>query len=90
MRLHFAWLLLPLVSACAPGPTGNAPQALCQRESLNDPTVKQIAISQFGPYLMNPKVQFNYEQALHKAYDDCLLRHGIAVRGGVEAVQPGY
>jgi hypothetical protein len=89
MRLHFAWLLLPLVSACASGPTGNSPQAVCQHEALYDPTVKQVTEQMDWPN-MSPKAQFRYKQALHNAYNNCLLRHGVAVQGGVEAVQPSY
>ncbi len=90
MRRHFAWLLLPLVSACASGPTGNTPQAVCHREALDDPTVKQITVEQINSGAMSPKAQFSYNQALHNAYNNCLLRHGVAVQGGVEAVQPSY
>jgi hypothetical protein len=88
MRLDFAWLLLPFVSACALGPTGNTPQAVCHREALDDPTVRQIAVEQLSTDVMSPKVEFSYRQALHNAYDNCLLRHGVAVQGGVEAVRP--
>jgi hypothetical protein len=88
MRLRLAWLLLPLVSACASGPTGNGPLATCHREALNDPAVRQIAVEQMYTGVMSPKAQFAYNQALHDAYNNCLLRHGLAVQGGVEAVRP--
>jgi hypothetical protein len=63
---------------------------VCHREALYDPTVRQIGVEQMGSGTMSPKAQFRYKQALQKAYDNCLLRHGVAVRGGVEAVQPSY
>jgi len=90
MRLRFACLLLPLVSGCASFPTGNSPQAVCQRDALNDPTVKQITIQQMNYGMMSGKSKFAYTQAVHDAYNNCLLRHGVTVRGGVEAVRPGY
>jgi hypothetical protein len=43
-----------------------------------------------GSGTISPKTKFKYQQALENAYDNCLLRHGVAVRGGVEAVQPSY
>jgi hypothetical protein len=90
MYAIFALLLLPLVSACALGPTGDTPQAVCHREALYDPTVRLIAVQQRGSGTMSPKAKFRYKQAVDKAYDNCLLRRGVAVPGGVEAVQPHY
>jgi len=94
MRLRFACLLLPLVSGCASFPSGNSPQAVCQRDALNDPAVKRITIEQMSGQmtsgLMSPKTNFDYNQAVRDAYNNCLLRHGVTVRGGVESVRPAY
>jgi len=90
MRLRFVCLLLPLVSGCASFPTGNSPQAVCQRDALDDPAVKQITIEQMNSGAMSRKAHFAYTQAVHDAYNKCLLRRGVTVRGGVEAVQPAY
>jgi len=40
--------------------------------------------------LMSPKTNFDYNQAVRDAYNNCLLRHGVTVRGGVESVRPAY
>lgn len=90
MRPRIAWLLLPLMTACAYGPRGNTPQAICQRDALNDPTVKQITIEQMNSGAMSARAKFTYTQALHAAYNNCLRRRGIVARGGVEPVQPSY
>lgn len=88
MKRRWVWPLLLLASGC--GPTGNSPQAVCQREALNDPAVKHLAIGQMNSGGMSPKADFAYRQAVHTAYNNCLRQHGIVVQGGVEAVQPGY
>lgn len=90
MRLRVAWLVLPLVSGCASFPTGNSPQAICQRDALDDPAVKQITIEQMNTGTMSGKAKFNYTQAVHDAYINCLRRRGVVVRGGVEPVRPAY
>lgn len=90
MRLGLACLLLPLVLGCASVSGGNTPQAVCQRDALDDPNVKQLTVEQMNSGYMSPKAQFSYTQAVHDAYNDCLRRHGIVVRGGVEAVRPSY
>jgi hypothetical protein len=90
MRLRVACLLVALVSGCASFPSGNSPQAVCQRDALNDPAVKQITIEQMNTGAMSGKAKFAYTQAVHEAYNNCLLRRGVTVRGGVEAVRPAY
>jgi hypothetical protein len=90
MRLCVAWLLLPLVSGCASYPSGDSPQAVCQREALDDPAVKQLTIAQMNSGAMSGKARFDYTHALHDAYNNCLRRRGVVVRGGVEAVRPAY
>lgn len=85
------WILLPLlVAACAFEPQGNSPQAICKRDAYNDPTVKQMTIENTQRSSMSPKANFDYNEALHRAYDACLLKHGVAVKGGVEPVRPSY
>ena len=39
---------------------------------------------------MSRKANFAYTQAVRDAYNNCLLRRGVTVRGGVEAVRPTY
>ncbi len=90
MRLCVAWLLLPLVSGCASYPTGNSPQAVCRRDALDDPAVKQITIAQMNSGSMSGKAKFDYRQAVHDAYNKCLRQHGVEFRGGVEPVRPAY
>lgn len=88
MKRRFVWALLLVASGC--GPTGNSPQAVCQREALNDPAVKRLTIDQMNSGGMSPKADFAYRQAMHTAYTDCLRQHGIVLQGGVEPVRPGY
>ena len=90
MKRFGVWILLPLLAACASVPQGNSPQAQCKRQAYDDPTVKQLTVEGTSVNIMSPKLQFDYNQALRNAYEACLLKHGVAVRGGVEPVRPGY
>jgi hypothetical protein len=84
------WLLLSLLTACSSLPQGNSPQAICKRESYDDPRVKQMTEQGTQLNVMSPKAQFDYQNALRNAYQACLLKHGVAVQGGVEPVRPSY
>lgn len=89
MRLRL-WLLLSLLTACSSLPQGSSPQAICQRQAYDDPRVKQMNVETTSTTVMSPKANFDYQQALHSAYQSCLIKRGVAVQGGVEAVRPTY
>lgn len=77
-----------MLSACG-GPTGNSPEAVCDRESQDDPAVKLIINRQGG----NPWLSFADPDALKNARDRaklaCLARLGQRpAGGGVETVRP--
>lgn len=85
MRRVLAVLLL--LGACG-GPTGNSPDAVCDRESRDDPTVKLILNRQEG----NPWLAFSDPDAVTNARDRakraCLARLGqVPSGGGVEPVR---
>jgi hypothetical protein len=84
------WLLLSLLTACSSAPQGNTPQAICRRVAYDDPQVKLMTSESMQASVMSPDQQFDYNQALHNAYQACLTKHGVAVRGGVEAVRPTF
>ena len=76
-----AFALLLLLGACA-GPTGNAPDAVCDREAWNDPAVKLLMVRQEG----NSWLTFNDPDGVKNARDRakraCLARLGQAPAGG--------
>lgn len=79
--------VLLLLSACG-GPTGNSPDAVCDRESRDDPTVKLIMNRQEG----NAWLAFNDPDAVKNARDrakrTCLTRMGqVPAGGGVEPIR---
>ena len=86
--------LLLLLAACGPmltacgGPTGNSPEAVCDRESQDDPGVKLIMNRQGG----NSWLAFSDPDAVKNARDRaklaCLARLGQRpTRGGVEPIR---
>ena len=88
MRPHSLWLLLCILAGCAPGNSGDSPEAVCRRQAYDDPKVKQLTVEGMGQATANPQVQFDYRKALYDATNACLRQKGIQVRGGVEPVQP--
>lgn len=85
--MNRAFALLLMLTAC--GPTGNTPDAVCEREVNDDPAVKFILMRQAG----NPALGGNDSDALTAARAQarraCLRRLGVlpAGGGGVEPVR---
>lgn len=82
-------LLLPLLfvlAGCTGYPKGDSPQAECERQAYDDPSVKPLLISQGLP--VTPDAAYTFKQALRAATDKCLRQRGIAVSGGVQPVRP--
>jgi hypothetical protein len=90
MRWLGVWLLPLLLAGCAAAPSGDSPEAVCQRQAYENPAVKAQMIKNQSSSTMNPSDFFALDQALHTATDTCLRQKGVAVRGGVQAVQPGW
>lgn len=88
MRRRGGWLLLLVLAGCTSQPQGNDPAAECRRQAYDDPTVKRLGIEIMGQPGFDSETRFDYDQALRKATNTCLQQKGIAVRGGVEPVQP--
>ena len=86
MIRNFAFFGFLLLAAC--GPTGNSPEAVCDREAYSDPVVKELLIREEG----NPWLGFNDQDGLGAAKDRarraCLSRLGVLPGGGgVEPVR---
>jgi len=88
MRLLGIWLALFVLTGCGWGGSGDSPEAVCRRQAYDDPKVKSLTIANLGASAPDPMADFQYNKALRDATNACLQQKGIAVRGGVEPVQP--
>ncbi len=88
MRRLFIALLLALPAGCTSGPpsTAGGPEAYCERQAENDPTVKQLEIQNMGLYAPPPDQQPDTRLAKRRALQKCLSEKGVQLRGGVEPV----
>jgi len=79
-------LLLLLLAAC--GPTGNSPEAVCDREANDDPAVKLIIIQQSAVTARAWQYPDELPDARNRAKRACLARLGVLPPGGgVEPVR---
>ncbi len=79
-------LVLPLaLAACA---AGNSPQAECERQADQDPTVRSIYRGDQGDYTQLGPARSNLMWAKRQATIKCLQAKGILPPGGVEPVRP--
>ena len=80
-----AFFALVALAACA---TDNSPQAACDRQSYEDPVIKEMIAQQAGnPWLMqNDRGDLN--RLRHGVVLQCLADRGVIRQGGVEAVVP--
>jgi len=84
MRAFF--FLLVLLAAC--GPTGNSPDAVCDREANEDPQVKLIIIQQSAVTARAWQYPDELPIARDRAKRACLARLGVLpAGGGVERVR---
>lgn len=72
--------LLLLLSACAP--TGSGPEAMCDRESWDDPAVKLIMNRQEGNSWLAFAEPDAVKNARDRAKQACLARLGLRPPGG--------
>jgi hypothetical protein len=86
MKMRFLFLLLPL-AACA-GNGNGGPQASCERQAWNDPTVRQIVAEQAGNGWLKNNGQAKLADARKRAEVKCLRARGLAPPGGVQPVHP--
>jgi hypothetical protein len=80
-------MLFPLlVAAC--GPTGDSPEAQCERQADQDPTVQSIYRGDQGDYTQIGIARANLRWAKQEATQKCLQQKGLLPKGGVQAVRP--
>jgi hypothetical protein len=74
------FLVVLLLGGCAPQGTG--PDAVCERDSYDDPAVKQMMVAQAG----NPALELHQQDAMNNARQQakraCLRRLGQLPAGG--------
>jgi predicted small lipoprotein YifL len=83
-------LLLPLAGCGLFGPTGNTPQAECERQANQDPKVVDLTMKQFATTPSGQDYRPDIAVARHEALQRCLLARGLIAPGGVEPVRPRY
>ena len=90
LPLPLVALLLPLaLGACSLGPTDNSPQAQCERQADNDPTVQAVYAGNYGDYTQQGTVgRSTLLWAKRQATQKCLQEKGIGPPGGVEPIRP--
>ena len=86
MRRRLVPLVLLVLTAC--GSADNSPQAQCERQANDDPTVVEINTTSNGIY--TPQVRSRLAIAKREAMLKCLRLKGLAPPGGVEPVNPPY
>jgi hypothetical protein len=64
------------------------PNAVCEREADNDPTVHELTQRSLATTREAFELEPDLEYARRKAFLACLRRHGLAPPGGVEPLRP--
>jgi hypothetical protein len=81
--------LVPLLlGACTAGASDNTPQAQCERQADQDPTVVAIYRGVQGDYTQLGPARSNLLWAKRQATLKCLQQMGLAPPGGVEPIRP--
>jgi len=81
-----AFLLVLLLCGCAA--QGSGPDAICERDSYDDPTVQRMIMTQAGNQALALAQQDELNTARQQAKRACLRRLGQApAGGGVEPVR---
>jgi len=81
-----AFLLLLLLGGCAA--EGTSPDAVCERESYDDPTVQRLIMIRAGNQTLAPAQREELNSARQQAKQACLRRLGqMPAGGGVEPVR---
>jgi hypothetical protein len=82
------WLAVALVLGLACCDRGNSPQAECQRQAEQDPTVQSIYRGDQGDYTSVGVARSNLLWAKRMAMQKCMQEKGLAPPGGVEPIKP--
>ncbi len=81
------WLVLVLLlTACAV--RDNSPQAQCERQADQDPTVQSIYRGDQGDYTQLGPARSNLMWAKRQALQKCLAQKGLVPPIGVEPIRP--
>ncbi len=70
------------------GGTDNSPQAQCERQANDDPTVMSIYRGEQGDYTQLGPARSNLIWAKRQATLKCLRQKGLVPPGGVEPIRP--
>ena len=90
MRWRLA-LLLPLaLGACTPSPPDNSPEAQCERQADQDPTVEAIYAGNYGDYTQVGATRDLLLWSKRQATAKCLREKGLAPPGGVQPIRPNF
>jgi hypothetical protein len=84
--------LLPaalLLAGCG-GPADASPQAQCQQQAYDDPTVQELMKLRVSTDSGNFDLKSRYDVAVRQATLQCLSARGVLPAGGVAPVQPHY
>ncbi len=79
-------MLVLLLASCGGAPKG--PEAECERQANNDPTVMSIYRGDQGDYTQPSPARSNLIWAKRQATLKCLRQKGLAPPGGVEPIRP--
>jgi len=82
----FIPLLGIVLAAC--GSADNGPQAQCERQADQDPTVRSIYRGDQGDYTRVGVARSNLLWAKRMATLTCMQEKGLAPPGGVEPIRP--
>ncbi|MBV8915760.1 MAG: hypothetical protein JOZ05_22325 [Acetobacteraceae bacterium] len=85
MKEEVVFILLLALAACV---TGDSPQAQCERQADQDPTVRSIYRGDQGDYTQLGPARSNLLWAKRQATIKCLQAKGVLPPGGVEPVRP--
>ena len=86
MKRRLVALLAVVLAAC--GSADNSPQAQCERQADQDPTVQSIYRGDQGDYTRVGVARSNLLWAKRMATLTCMQEKGLAPPGGVEPIRP--